>query len=349
MKIFKNIAASLQAGSPFVAYKKPNSNRIKSFFQRDNEIFFSNNFSESGFIFTPFNKKSSSILIPVDNSDFYEEVINSDIGLNDEYNFEYSEEHKKKYLDLVEKGVEMIRKNHFKKVVLSRRENLDLKEFDVLIVFKKLILTYPSAFVYLWFHPKTGMWSGATPETLLEVKGRSFATMSLAGTQGYKEGKSVVWNSKELDEQQIVTDYITTKLKEKNSNIKIKDLETFRVGNLLHLRTKITGNLNTSITDAINVLHPTPAVCGFPNGVAKEFIINNENYDRKFYTGFLGELNLLENSKRVCNLYVNLRCMEIENNRRVIIYIGSGITKDSVPVREWEETVVKSRAIKSML
>ena len=90
-------------------------------------------------------------------------------------------------------------------------------------------------------------------------------------------------------------------------------------------------------------MHPTPAVCGFPKKESKDFILKNERYDRAFYTGFLGELNM-----STSELYVNLRCMEIEKES-IHIYVGGGITKESDPEKEWNETVAKSKTIKGVL
>ena len=111
--------------------------------------------------------------------------------------------------------------------------------------------------------------------------------------------------------------------------------------------------------------NPTPAVCGLPKDAAKQFILNNENYNREFYTGFLGELNMktqqkarlgkrnIENraytyTKRSTQLYVNLRCMQLKGNK-AMVYVGGGITQSSIAEREWEETVSKSLVIKSIL
>ena len=91
-------------------------------------------------------------------------------------------------------------------------------------------------------------------------------------------------------------------------------------------------------------MHPTPAVCGLPRDMAREFILENEKYNRSYYTGFLGELNI--NQKTA--LFVNLRCMQIYDNKSVI-YVGGGITKDSNSEKEWEETVSKSKTMKKVL
>ena len=110
----------------------------------------------------------------------------------------------------------------------------------------------------------------------------------------------------------------------------------------------------------IRLLHPTPAVCGLPKDASKAFILENEQYDRTFYTGFLGELNC-DDTKETENsdLFVNLRCMQIEFSNaqndskqilaKAILYIGCGITKDSIPEKEWEESVSKSVTMKKIL
>jgi isochorismate synthase len=213
--------------------------------------------------------------------------------------------------------------------------------------------SYTSAFVYVWYHPKVGLWFGATPETLLQIENDVFKTMSLAGTQVFEENENPVWKTKELEEQQLVTDFISNQLKNIATNLEIDKTETIKAGNLLHLRTKVTGKLtikNHQLKTLVRALHPTPAVCGLPRNIAKNFINQNENYDREFYTGFLGEINMGNSvlSTMNSNLFVNLRCMKVDKNI-VSIYVGGGITKDSNAKKEWEETVSKSKTMKRVL
>jgi isochorismate synthase len=192
--------------------------------------------------------------------------------------------------------------------------------------------------------------------------------MALAGTQEYKDSLNIVWEQKELQEQQIVTDYITHTIEPFVNHIVLSEVETVKAGNLVHLRTMISANLNTkksNLVSIISALHPTPAVCGMPKKEAMEFILKNESHNREFYSGFLGELNYeitlapksskrnIENraysiSKKSTRLYVNLRCMQIKDNC-AIVYVGGGITKSSDSMKEWEETVAKSKVIKSIL
>jgi len=346
--IFKKIEENYKKNIPFVAYRKPNKTHVSGIFLNDDTLSFTYNFTETGFVFAPFNSDEKAILFPLEKSEF----INEDILI--EENFELnntSKENinwdKEKHLHLVEKAIDEINKNDLIKVVVSREEEVKLDKFDILLTFKKLLKTYSNAFVYVWFHPKVGLWFGATPETLLNITGKTFKTMSLAGTQVYVDTAQVVWGNKELDEQQLVTNFIEEQLKPISSNLRIDKKETVKAGNLLHLRSSVEGELKFSanLKTLIRVLHPTPAVCGLPRKKAEEFIYKNENYKRTFYSGFLGELNV-ENKNS--SLFVNLRCMSV-NNKVASIYVGGGITRESCATNEWEETVAKTKTIKKVL
>ena len=104
------------------------------------------------------------------------------------------------------------------------------------------------------------------------------------------------------------------------------------------------------LAQLLNKLHPTPAVCGLPKETAKNFILEHEGYDRSFYTGFLGEINLNSGGEKSANthLFVNLRCMELFEDKAVL-FVGGGITNDSNNEKEWEETVAKSSTMKAIL
>ncbi|UWX56132.1 chorismate-binding protein [Maribacter litopenaei] len=160
----------------------------------------------------------------------------------------------------------------------------------------------------------------------------------------------------------MVTDYILEALRGKTTDLKIGNLETTMAGQLWHLRTKISGHFELGkLAELIKSLHPTPAVCGIPKEKAKTFILENEQYDRMFYTGYLGELNLRSGVERNTNprnkengvyrsilnsteLFVNLRCMKLDDPLATL-FIGGGITSDSDPRKEWEETENKSKTI----
>ena len=352
MTIFESIQQSVTKKLPFVAYSKPTENLLKGLFQQNDVLHIVENYAESGFVFAPFDIEKQAIIIPSKTTVFLEEEIvveefselNRPQGVSDLYVATASA--KKTHIKLVESGVEAIGKGLFKKVVLSRKETIALGDFDIVATFQKLVKNYPNAFVYVWFHPAIGLWLGASPETLLKVTGNSFSTIVLAGTQLYSGTNEVVWRQKEIDEQQFVTDYIVDVISKVGVDVQKSAIETVKAGSLLHLKTTIFGKFNTQnsmLKTLVNALHPTPTVCGLPKEAVKKFIVENERYDRSFYTGFLGELNMNDSE-----LYVNLRCMNIEN-KRAHLYVGGGITKKSNPIAEWEETVLKSEIIKKVL
>ncbi len=369
-EFFKTIKKHYNKQLPFVAYRKPNSSTVKALLQTDNKLHYVDDYKVSGFVFAPFDDSLTSILIPLENSEFIElnnYTSTNKIALRNN-DFSVTNEERQQHINLVENGIAAIENGIFHKVVLSRQEMVKLSEFNLFQTFEKLLVNYPSAFVYCWYHPQIGLWLGATPETLMKIEGNHFSMMALAGTQEYKGRIDVDWKDKEQAEQQIVTDFIIENLKPFVENLKISDVETVKAGNLLHLRTMISANLKLkdfNLKDLISRLHPTPAVCGLPKMAAKEFILKKEHYNREFYSGYLGELNYdlilkprsskrnIENraysiTKKSTQLYVNLRCMQIIDNR-ALIYVGGGITKTSDAEKEWEETVSKSKTIKTIL
>ena len=189
--------------------------------------------------------------------------------------------------------------------------------------FVRLLDAYPNAMVYYWSHPQTGTWIGATPETLLNLEGGKCKTMALAGTLAHEDNKRPKWSSKEVDEQQMVTDFIKQQLEILYPNDAIKPAETYtkRAGNLLHLCADFEFEINdVALLDLVQALHPTPAVSGVPVDKSLTFIETLETHQRNYYAGFLGPVE-----KEKAHIYVNLRCATIEKTQ-LTLYVGGGIT-----------------------
>ncbi|NER13889.1 isochorismate synthase [Leptobacterium flavescens] len=348
------IRSHIGSGLPFVIYSEPEDEKIKGILQEDNEVISVKDFTESGFVFAPFNtREEEAILLRTDIQLLTKSERGKDNAL-EEFDSIYDSNIIRNHKKLVRQGIKAIKESELEKVVLSRVEPFPLEKNDPLEIFKFLHNTYPTAFVYFWHHPKIGTWLGATPETLLKVEEDSFSTMSLAGTLPYNEDEDVImWGEKEKEEQQIVTDAIVSGLDKIPGlgNICVSEIETIQAGGILHLKSNISGSLEkASLKNILCSLHPTPAVCGYPREEARKFILENEKYHRSFYTGYLGELNM-QNSEKSTNftqLYVNLRCMQLKE-QKAWIYVGGGITADSNPNLEWEETVNKSQTMKKVL
>lgn len=351
---------------PFVIYCLPNSNNYKGFFQNSDDLVITNTFEESGFVFAPYQLNKGTVIFPLELSEFIS-TDNIDEGRTTiKVNSMFKDDQKEAYLKLIDKAVEEIGNSYLSKVVLSRCINFPTQGVDVLAVFKNLAEKYPNACTYLWCHPKVGIWIGATPENFLKLEGHQFSTMSLAGTKKIEDNNEVVWTEKEVEEQNIVTEYLKDQLSGILNKMSVSEVSNVKAGELMHLLTKISGKLHSAdLKKIIERLHPTPAVCGQPKSLAQTFIRENEGYDREYYTGFLGELNLVNQSMRSSsnrnienrayrsirkstNLFVNLRCAQLKEEV-VHIYVGGGITNDSIPENEWEETVNKSKTIGSVI
>nr|WP_294779367.1 chorismate-binding protein [uncultured Flavobacterium sp.] len=348
---FLKIKNHKEQNLPFVLYSKPNTTNLIGILQQNNSLHTVSDYSEKGFVFASFDEKQL-ILIPENESEIitaekeaasFESIEIDDLSFDPEAKFQYEY--------LVAQGIQAIKNEEFKKVVLSRSEEVPLAEFDFIETFQYLIQLYPATFCYCFFHPKIGLWMGATPEKLLKANGNVFETMALAGTQKDNSQTEIVWQQKEKDEQQFVTDFIVKRLREFAASVVVSEPYSLKAGSIWHIKTDISGvlNDNSTLEEVIDTLHPTPAVCGLPKKKAKTFIIENENYDRTFYSGFLGELNSsFAGNKASSDLFVNLRSMQIQENK-AILYMGCGITKESIPEREWEESVNKSMTMKRVL
>ncbi|SDM53647.1 chorismate-binding protein [Siphonobacter aquaeclarae] len=267
---------------------------------------------------------------------------------------------REKFEEAVRHAVAEMKMGAFQKVVLSRRKWVELpKRFDHVAAFNRLCDAYPHAFVSLVSLPESGsVWLGATPELLVsqDLQG-TFRTMSLAATQSATgtDGHAIPleearWSHKEIEEQALVSRYVIECFKK----IRLREYlesgpRTVRAGNLLHLRTDFKVDTQAVgfpqlATVMLDLLHPTSAVCGTPKSSALRFLEHYEAYDRSYYSGYLGPVNINQET----HLFVNLRTMQIEDDEATL-FAGAGITEDSVAENEWMETEMKCQTLLSAL
>ena len=376
------LGEGLASGGSFALWRKPNSSQlayIQDFSQSPRRVSLQLEDLPAGFIVHPFadqeDKKAFFIQgdryekLSLDNSLNQEDLpqwmqasrdslptaelkkqIASHLSKLPRQEFNLVGQEKAHFLNLVAKGIQAIEAGTLEKIVAARTKMIPLPtEFDLGKTLAKLLSSYPHSFVNFFHLPGIGTWMGASPEVLIKTKGDYFYTMSLAGTQpaqGDNPLKSAAWTQKEIEEQALVSRYIVDCFK----TIRLREYEehgpkTVLAGNLLHLRSDF--RVNTQTTGFSNLgsvmlglLHPTSAVCGMPRKEALNFLKTEEGWDRNFYAGFLGPVGIEQET----SIYVNLRTASL-GKEQALLYAGAGVTEDSVPEKEWEETELKCQII----
>ena len=254
-------------------------------------------------------------------------------------NFVSSDE---QYMQSVEKGIALIEKAQAKKIVLSRIVSSPHQGLTADGVFNILNKKFPGAAVFAFTDENNAHWIGATPELLFRKRGDSYSTISLAGTR--RAGTQEDWGVKEQQEQRLVTEFIQDELKAIGAkNIQCNELHTRNAGSIEHLCNEISFEYIGDWKEVMNTLHPTPAVCGMSREQAKRIIEDLEKHDREYYTGLIG----IEQGDNV-EVYVILRCLKYSEDL-LHVFVGAGITAESVPKSEARETRWKAESLTSVI
>lgn len=376
-KIRQEIALTLAQGYSFALWRKPLEETVHLLVSESARTIeaFSIEDCEPGFLFSPFRSSVKKIFLPADryflfgsdtnqvtNEKYQPDAARTAYAPNqfyrsttDDRSTSSKESTPSDYELLISDCIHHIRAGKFEKVVPTRRKEINLPDgFDLIDLFDKLCQNYPNAMVSLTSTPFSGTWIGATPEPLVSIdRNRIFRTVALAGTQPYDPStpiSHVSWRQKEIEEQALVERYIINCLKK----IRLREFSevgprTVQAGNLLHLRSDFTVDLNEVRfpdlgTVMLNLMHPTSAICGMPMEPAQEYLIKHEGYEREFYSGYLGPVNV-ENET---HLFVNLRCMKW-SGQTAWLYAGAGITADSDPASEVKESEMKMETLHRLI
>lgn len=347
----------LEKGIPFFSYRLPNSRNICFGAQilgevdgkRDSAVFL----SKSGFLFSPFHITNT---FPV-------RFLRKDIDLSKVGDLDILKAASKRnvsdavpvgeigkavYIKQANRMISVLKSGEVRKAVLSRVKSVSCNPHKrVTEWFAGLCEAYTEAFIFLVSIPGETLWMGATPETFFSCSDTHIRTMSLAGTKGKSDFSE--WGEKERDEQQIVTEYIRSCFLDVTGiDPKIFGPEPLRAGNVAHLCTTFMIDRETlssaEIARLIKMLHPTPAVGGFPLQKALTLIREIENRERRYYAGYLGPTY----GNGQFDLFVNLRSMELFRDR-VELYVGGGLTALSDAEAEWNETEMKSRTLLDLI
>jgi len=299
------------------------------------------NLNEKGFILHPFmlSQESPALFLKAEQT-----LKNQAFSFNTASGKSTESTAKDAYLTLANQFIRAS-SGEYLKLVLSRTKTIENNKTDLFELFIALQKKHTNAFVYLFNHPLTGCWMGASPEMLVRSDNGEMQTVALAGTKLFShEDKNGFWSAKDRMEQDIVVQYVENALKAHHLKYTMTVPEDHRAGKLVHLKTSFTFDAPMDVFGLIHHLHPTPAVCGLPQNKSLEYIAQHETHDRRYYAGFLGPVH----GEQKLDLFVNLRCMHI-TEQQFVLYAGSGIIPDSIAEGEWEETERKFRTMQDII
>jgi isochorismate synthase len=347
----------IESNLPFAIYKLPDKEEVHFILQNDDKSLIINDIkdicNQEGFVVCPFVNSKQTPIISI-RPDFHlvgtNEIVNfltnffrDDITFNQS---EYDEIDAVDDFEIYKTNFEVFHKalinKRFVKLVLSREMIIRKKNnFSIGKIFGRAIEKYPNTFVYLLNTSQTGTWLGCSPEVLLSGKNNAWKTAALAGTRKTTSEKPD-WDYKNIAEQRIVVDFIKENLENLQIAFKKGESYTIQAGNIEHCNVDFTFSLDSPEKAGIllKALHPTPAVSGYPKEEAIKFITENENYERLYYSGFAGAVNISD----ATDLFVNIRCMQMSDNK-LRLYAGGGLTESSELNDEWLETEYKLQTL----
>ena len=193
---------------------------------------------------------------------------------------------------------------------------------------------------------------GSSPERLYRRRDTALRTEALAGTvanhpedhRAWQLGEWLMKDDKNQRENMLVVEDICQRLQGCTQTLDVLPPQVLRLRKVQHLRRCIWTELNQA-DDMLCLmqLQPTAAVAGIPRELAREFIQQNEPFEREWYAGSAGYL-----SRRQSEFCVSLRSAKISANV-VRLYAGAGIVRGTDPEQEWQEIDNKAAGLRTLL
>ncbi len=326
----------------FAAFSAPGASEYKLVCSADRSYSEFTTLSTDQYIIAPYNMAAEKSIYAISVDEVHNNVPFefANFNLSD-----YSSTTKAEYERLFTLAMDAISNTDLQKVILSRRIVFEAS-IDPVNIFHELRLIYPNAYVFIYHLPGKGLWVGASPEVLIERTGaQTFRSVALAGTQGFS-GKSInqtTWANKEIKEQSFIVQYVEEVFAGLDVCVEVSEAKTVKAGNVLHIANELALTTNLPLISLVQILHPGPALSGYPKNLAMDFINREETHDREFYCGFMGRV-----SDQYADLYINLRSMKVTENQ-FILFVGGGITAESKCEDEWVETEQKSLTLRSVI
>ena len=258
---------------------------------------------------------------------------------------------KKRFLNMVNKAKNFIKIGDIFQVVLSQRFEAKLTK-SPLEIYKKLRVTNPSPFMF-FFNFNDFQIIGASPEILVRLRDNKITVRPIAGTR--PRGKNVLQDKfyekdllkdkKELSEHLMLLDLGRNDAGKVSKINTVKVTESFvieKYSHVMHIVSNVVGKYNNKFSKFKSLLAGFPAgtVSGAPKIRAMEIIDELEKTKRKVYAGGIGYFS----ANGEFDTCIALRTA-VAKKDKFYVQAGAGIVADSKPLKEYEETVNKAKAL----
>lgn len=257
------------------------------------------------------------------------------------------------WIDLIKLATQTIAGEDLDKVVLARATDLQFSQSvnAAAVMASSRRLNLNCYHFFMAFSADTAF-LGSSPERLYRRRDTALRTEALAGTvanhpedhRAWQLGDWLMKDDKNQRENMLVVEDICQRLQGCTQTLDVLPPQVLRLRKVQHLRRCIWTELNQADdTLCLMQLQPTAAVAGIPRELAREFIQQNEPFEREWYAGSAGYLSL-----RKSEFCVSLRSAKISANV-VRLYAGAGIVRGSDPEQEWQEIDNKAAGLRTLL
>ena len=262
---------------------------------------------------------------------------------------------KNRFLRMVNEAKKYIKIGDIFQVVLSQRFEAKLSKTP-LEIYKKLRITNPSPFMY-FFNFEDFQIIGASPEILVRLRDNKITVRPIAGTRPRGKNlkqdnffaKDLLKDKKELSEHLMLLDLGRNDAGKVSKIGTVKVTESFMIekySHVMHIVSNVIGVYNKKFSKFKSLLAGFPAgtVSGAPKIRAMEIIDELETTKRKVYAGGIGYFS----ANGEFDTCIALRTA-VAKNKKFYVQAGAGIVADSNPIKEYEETVNKAKALMNAL
>jgi anthranilate synthase component 1 len=248
--------------------------------------------------------------------------------------------------------IEYIRAGDIFQVVISQRLEVPLPAANPLEVYRTLRVVNPSPFMFFLRTADVTL-VGSSPEIMARVVDGKLTVRPLAGTRprGRNEQEDselaaeLLSDPKERAEHVMLVDLGRNDVGRvaRYGTVEVSDVMTIeRYSHVMHITSHVTGQLRpgTDAFDALRACLPAGTVSGAPKVRAMQIIDELEPHRRGPYAGAVGYLDYRGNM----DTCIALRTIVIQGDK-AYVQAGAGIVADSVPEREYQETLNKARGL----